>query len=202
MPDFQGGFRNSFSYGNWDLSALVDFRKGGDMFSVTYWFGAYSGVIAETAAINPNGKNIREPVDDGGGILLDGVMGTLDADGNVVFTDANGAQVSEPMTNSVYGEAIDYFEGHWGKNELGIFDASFVKLREVTLGYNFDSDWLNSIGIRGANLSLVGRNLWLIYKNMPHIDPENSFSAGNVQGVESNMIPSTRSIGFNLKLTF
>ncbi|MBT7095398.1 MAG: hypothetical protein HN936_19295, partial [Bacteroidetes bacterium] len=97
--------------------------------------------------------------------------------------------------------AQDYFEGHWGKNELGIFDASFIKLREIALGYTFEPSWLKNVGFSSANLSLVGRNLWLIYKNIPHIDPENSFSAGNVQGVESNMIPSTRSIGFNLKLT-
>ncbi len=201
MPDFMGGLRNSFTFGNWDLSALVDFRKGGDMFSVTYWFGAYSGVIEETAAINPNGKNVRDPLEDGGGILADGIMGKLDSDGNVMYTDADGNEVAEPMTNSVYGDGQTYFEDHWGKNELGIFDASFVKLREISLGYSFAPDWLNKVGFRSANLSLVGRNLWVIYKNMPHIDPENSFSAGNVQGVESNMIPSSRSIGFNLKLT-
>lgn len=202
MPDFQGGLRNSLTFGNWDLSALVDFRKGGDMFSVTYWFGVYAGVLAETAAINPNGKNVRDPIEDGGGILLDGVMGTLDENGDVVFTDAAGNAVADPVTNTVYGGAQDYFEGHWGKNELGIFDASFVKLREISLGYTFEPEWLKAVGMRSANLSLVGRNLWVIYKNIPHIDPENSFSAGNVQGVESNMIPSSRSIGFNLKLTF
>lgn len=201
MPDFMGGFRNSFTLGNWDLSALIDFRKGGDMFSVTYWFGAYSGVIEETAAINPNGKNVRDPLEEGGGILVDGVMGTLDDDGNVILTDADGNSVTDAITNTVYGGAQDYFEGHWGKNELGIFDASFIKLREIALGYTFEPSWLKNVGFSSANLSLVGRNLWLIYKNIPHIDPENSFSAGNVQGVESNMIPSTRSIGFNLKLT-
>lgn len=201
MPDFIGGIHNSFTYGNWDVSALVDFRKGGDMFSVTYWFGAYAGVIEETAVLNANDKNVRDPVDDGGGILVDGVMGTIDADGNVIFTDASGSEVSDAITNTVYGEGQDYFEGYWGKSEMGIFDASFVKLREVTLGYTFEPSWLRKVGFSSANISLVGRNLWVIYKNVPHIDPENSFSAGNVQGVESNMIPSSRSIGFNLRLT-
>jgi len=201
MPDFMGGVRNSFTFGNFDLSALVDFRKGGDMFSVTYWFGAYAGVIEETAAINPKGNNLRDPVEDGGGILADGVLGTLDDDGNVVLTDADGEPVSEAITNTVYGDGQSYFEGHWGKNELGIFDASFIKLREISLGYTFEPYWLKKVGLSSANLSLVGRNLWVMYRNIPHIDPENSFSAGNVQGVESNMIPSARSIGFNLKLT-
>lgn len=201
MPDFVGGVRNSFTFGNFDLSALVDFRKGGDMFSVTYWFGALAGVIEESAAVNANGKNVRDAVEDGGGYLIDGVMGVLDADGNVVFTDADGNETSSAMANTIYGDGQTYFEGTWGKPEMGIFDASFVKLREISLGYTFSPDWLRTVGFRSANLSLVGRNLMVLYKNIPHIDPENSFSAGNVQGVESNVIPAARSIGFNLKLT-
>ena len=145
---------------------------------------------------------MRDPVSEGGGVLTQGVLGKLDSEGNVIFTDAEGKEVSDPIDNTtVYAEGQTFYESIWGKNEWGTFDASFVKLRELSLGYTFSPDWLKKIGLRSFNLSLVGRNLWLIYKNIPHIDPENSFSAGNVQGIESNMIPTSRSIGFNLKLT-
>lgn len=202
MPDYTGGVRNGFQMGNFDASFLIDFRKGGDMFSVTTYFGLLAGVLEETAAINANGKNVRDPVDEGGGYLPEGVLGKLDSEGNIIYTDADGVEVDSPIENTtVYADGQTYYESIWGKNEWATFDASFVKLREITLGYTFEPDWLRRIGLRSLNFSLVGRNLWLIYKNIPHIDPENSFSAGNVQGVESNMIPSSRSIGFNLKLT-
>lgn len=201
-PDFTGGIRNSFTYGDWDFSFLIDFRSGGDMYSITKWFGCYSGVLAETAAINVNGKNVRDPVEEGGGVLADGVYGKLDASGNIVFLDKDGNESATPIVNTeAFAGGQDFFEGFWGKTELGIYDASFVKLREFNLGYTFKPDWLRKVGISSMNLSLIGRNLWIIWKNMPHIDPENSFSAGNVQGVESNMIPTSRSIGFNLRLT-
>jgi TonB-linked SusC/RagA family outer membrane protein len=201
-PDFTGGIRNSFSFGDIDMSFLIDFRAGGDMYSITKWFGCYSGVLAETAAINPKGKNVRDAIEDGGGVLADGVYGKVGADGNIVFLDKSGAEVTAPVANTeAYANAQDFFEGFWGKTELGIYDTSYVKLREFNLGYTLNQAWVKKIGFSSVNLSLIGRNLLIIWKNMPHIDPENSFSAGNVQGVESNMIPTSRSIGFNLRLT-
>jgi hypothetical protein len=172
------------------------------MYSITKWFGCYSGVLAETAAINPKGKNVRDAIEDGGGVLADGVYGKVGADGNIVFLDKSGAEVTAPVANTeAYANAQDFFEGFWGKTELGIYDTSYVKLREFNLGYTLNQAWVKKIGFSSVNLSLIGRNLLIIWKNMPHIDPENSFSAGNVQGVESNMIPTSRSIGFNLRLT-
>jgi hypothetical protein len=72
-------------------------------------------------------------------------------------------------------------------------------LREVIIGYTFHdvTPWLSKI-----NLSFVGRNLWLIHSNIPGIDPENAYSAGNIVGINSNPIPSSRSLGFNVKITF
>jgi hypothetical protein len=85
-----------------------------------------------------------------------------------------------------------------------VFDGSFTKLREVSLGYTFDKiGFLNKAGISNIALSLVGRNLWIIHKNVPDIDPEVGNSAGNTSvGAEQNTIPSTRSYGFNIKINF
>ena len=202
-PDWFGGVNNSFQFKNLTASFLVDFRKGGVIYSVTDWFGHYAGVMEGTAAVNDNGVNIREPVADGGGIKNEGVYGYVNADGDVQLTDADGNDVTTPVVNASYAEGQDYFKDYWGKVELSTFDASFVKLREATLGYTFTNvPALQRVGIRSLNLSLLGRNLWIIHKNTPDIDPEIGMGAGNYVGMETNAIPSVRSMGFNLKVNF
>ena len=204
-PDWFGGVNNSLTYKNFNLSFLVDFRKGGKIFSVTDMFGKYTGILDETAAINANGKNVRDPLDEGGGVLLEGaVYGKLKSDGTIQFIDAGGLNVDAPVANTTYSNANSFYYGYYGKNELSTFDGSFVKLREVSMGYTFTNlGFMSKLGVRGLNLSLVGRNLWIIHKNTLDIDPEVSSSAGNTSvGSESNTIPSTRSYGFNLKVDF
>lgn len=204
-PDWFGGVNSALSYKDFNFSFLVDFRKGGVQYSVTDWFGAYAGVTAETAATNANGMNVRDPVADGGGVLVDGVYGALNNDGTPRFTDANGNDATTPVENTTYVGALTYYEtDYWGKPGLSVFDASFVKLREVILGYTFhDISALQKVGISSINFSLVGRNLLLLLDNMPHVDPENAISAGNTSlGMNSTPIPSARTFGFNLKFTF
>jgi len=205
QPDWFGGVNNGFQYKNLNFSFLIDFRWGGDQYSITDWFGNYAGIMEITAATNDNGKNVRDPVEEGGGVKVDGVYGKLDADGKVVLTDKDGNEVSSPVQNESYVDANLFYENdYWGKPSLSVFDAGFVKLREVILGYTFtDIPYLRDIGITDVNLSLVGRNLWLIYDNMPHVDPENGISAGNSSvGMNSTPIPSARSFGFDLKINF
>jgi hypothetical protein len=200
MPDWFGGVNNTIGYRNFNFSFLVDFRKGGDQFSVTHIWGGSTGILAETASINANGKNIRDPVSEGGGVLIeDGVYGYVHTDGSIKFTDQAGNDVDEPVNNTTYVDA-DHFYHNTASHSASIFDASFVKLREIILGYNFGNvtPWISNI-----NLSIVGRNLWLIHSNMPHVDPENAFSAADRNvGMNSNPIPSIRSMGFNVKITF
>ncbi|MCD6596780.1 MAG: SusC/RagA family TonB-linked outer membrane protein [Bacteroidales bacterium] len=202
MPDFFGGLNNSFSYGKLSASFLVDFRVGGVQYSITDWFGNYAGVMEVTAATNANGMNVRDDVADGGGVLIDdAVYGYVTSDGTIQLTDADGNDVTTGVTSDTYVSALTYYEGdYWGKPGLSVYDASFVKLREVVLGYTFTdvAPWLSAI-----NVSLVGRNLWLIHSNMPHVDPENGLSAGNNSvGMNSTPTPTARTFGFNVKLSF
>ena len=202
-PDWFGGVTNSFTYKNLNLSFLVDFKKGGVVYSITDWFGSYAGVLAKTAAINDKGHNIREAVADGGGIKVEGVYGKVNTDGTISFLDADGNVVSTPVENQSYAWGQDFYHDYWGKNEVSVFDASFIKLREVSLGYSIkNNNLLSKIGVKNMNLSLVGRNLWIILKHTPDIDPETGMGAGNTVGVETNVIPSTRSYGFNIRLDF
>jgi hypothetical protein len=204
-PDWFGGVTNSFTYKKLNLSFLIDFKKGGDIFSVTHMFGMYTGVLAPTAVTNANGKNIRDALADGGGILLPNtVYGKVNTDGTIALLDATGAASTTPVANTTYSDANLWGYGYYGKTELSVFDGSFTKLREVSLGYTFDKiGFLNKAGIKDVSLSVVGRNLWIIHKNIPDIDPEVSQSAGNTSvGAETNAIPSTRSYGFNIKINF
>ncbi len=202
-PDWFGGVNNSFRYKDLTASFLIDFKKGGVVYSITDWFGMMSGVLEPTAAMNDRGHNVREASADGGGIKVDGVFGYVDEDGNIVFTDADGNDVSEPVVNTKYAEGQDFFKDYWGKNELSVFDASYVKLREVMIGYDFRNiDFLSRLGVKSLKFSLVGRNMWIIYKNTPDIDPETGMGAGNYVGMETNAIPTVRSLGFDLKLNF
>jgi len=204
-PDWFGGITNSLTYKKANLSFLVDFKKGGDIFSVTHMFGVYTGILEETAAINANGKNVRDALADGGGVLVeDAVYGRQNSDGSITYLDASGAVSASPVANSTYSNANSFYYGYYGKTELSVFDGSFVKLREVSAGYSFDNiSFLKKAGISDVNLSVVGRNLWIIHKNIPDLDPEVSQSAGNTSvGAETNAIPSTRSYGFNLKISF
>lgn len=85
-----------------------------------------------------------------------------------------------------------------------VYDASYVKLREVALTYSLPKTFLSKIGgVKGADISLVGRNLWIIHKNLPDADPEDALSVGNFgQGYSTGAYPAVRTIGANLRLSF
>jgi len=204
-PDWFGGINNSFTYKDFNFSFLVDFRKGGLINSITHMFGMYTGIFEETAAINANGKNVRDPVAEGGGVLIeDAVYGKVNSDGTIQFLNADGSNATAPVTSTTYVDANTWGYDFYAKTELNTFDGSFVKLREVSAGYSFNKiEALRKIGIKNLNLSVVGRNLLLLFANIPHIDPEVANSAGNTSvGAENNAIPSTRSYGFNIRLDF
>jgi len=202
VPDWMGSIRNSIFYQNLNVSFLIDTRQGSDVFSVTHWFGHYAGMLEETAGNNDKGNPKRDPVADGGGVLIEGVYGRIGADGNPEYLDASGNPTTTPVANTTYVECMTWGEGFYGEPGRSTFDASYIKLREVVLGYNFDQPFIKNLGIQSINLSLVGRNLAILHKNIPHIDPELGFSAGRIQGMESTQLPSLRSFGFNLRLTF
>ena len=98
--------------------------------------------------------------------------------------------------------AQQYYKSFRTIDEANVFDASYVKLREVKLGYTLPLGWIRNAGFESASVALVGRNLWIIHKEVPHIDPETAFNTGNAQGLESLTLPTTRSYGFNITLKF
>ncbi len=203
-PDWLGGIRNSFSYGNLTVSGLLDMRMGGDLFSVTHWFGGYAGVAQFTVE-----NNVREDgVIVGDNILSDwgAVLAAVDGDGNIM-RDEDGFPIGSGTANDITIPAQTYFFDFWGNQEASIIDGSFIKLREISIGYDLPMSIINRMGfVTGAQVSLIGRNLALLYKhksNNINIDPETGFGTTNSGvGLEQYQIPSSRSIGFRVNINF
>jgi hypothetical protein len=102
--------------------------------------------------------------------------------------------------NTIKTTGVGYWKSLYGLHEAHVFDATYLKLREMKLGYILPERMAGRMGVSRAYVALVGRNLWLKTK-VPHIDPETAFNPGNAQGLEHGQFPSQRSIGFNLSIT-
>ena len=199
-PDWTGSIRNSFTYKDFDLSFLIDIQQGGDFFSLDTWYGYATGVLDRSVGLNHKGNDMRLTIPEGGGKLLDGVI----LPDTAVITDGV-ADVAGTQNTEIMGR-FDYYanpEGYARANhEMHVHDASFVKLRELRLGYTFPSDFMDSLPFTNGSISFVGRNLWIIHKNSDYSDPEAGLGAGNLQGYQSGAYPAVKTYGLNLKFDF
>lgn len=185
QPDLTGGFSTSFRYKNFTFNASLDFLLGGQLVSWTNMWGTGSGVFASTAKVNNRGVNEREPVAVGGGVYMEGV----DSEGN-------------PLSG--YVDAYNYYHYLAYYNcDNWVYDRTYVKLREVSIGYDLPARFLKNLGIglSKASVALVATNPWLIYSACPNLDPS------EIAGVEYNYLEggqalSTRSFGITVNLTF
>ncbi|MBV4358174.1 SusC/RagA family TonB-linked outer membrane protein [Pinibacter aurantiacus] len=195
-PDWIGGINNTFKYKNFALTFLIDIRHGGDIFSLDMYYGLATGLYPETAGTNDLGKPVRNKLSDGGGVVFPGIT----ADGKANATRVNGSILDDNgQEQSLFG-----MYGYYRNPAAAfIYDASYIKLRDLTLTYSFPDKMMQSTKVfKGIDVSLFGRNLWIIHKNLPYSDPEEGISSGNLQGYQVGAYPSTRVIGLNLKLKF
>jgi len=177
-PDWTGGANFSIKYKNFDFSTLIDAKWGGDVHSMTYAWGRFAGTLEETVI----GRET--------GIVGSGVK----ADGNGGFVPNDVVVSAKSYNQQAYSNSV---------HSSSIFDATYVKLRQITLGYTLPQKFLKNTPIQSLKFSVVGRNLALLYKKAPHIDPETGFSSANgQQGQEFGQSPSARTIGFNVNLKF
>ena len=173
IPDWTGGVSTTLSYKGVTASAVLDGQKGGEIWSLSNTFGLYSGIFAETAE-----NDIREVGIVPEGVTEDGEAWTGRVDPNVFFSSLFGVQ------------------------EAFLYDASYVRLREVSLAYTLPRRWFGNLPVQGLTVSAVGRNLATLLKYTPNFDPATALSASNVQGIESGQMPPTRTIGLRLRATF
>jgi len=192
LPDWTGGIANTFTYKNLSMNVMIDVRKGGHLFSTTHMFGSWTGIFEETVDNNPKGNPMRDPVDEGGGVLIeDAVVGHFDDDGNVVV---------DQTTNDIYVDAYDWATAHYfGPRAQNVFETDYWKLREVSISYTLPTKIITKTPFAGIQISIVGRNLLMWGTKVPHIDPEQATNSGNVQGLEGGANPSTKTYGFNLR---
>jgi len=177
-PDWTGGANFSIRYKDFSFSTLLDAKIGGDVHSMTYSWGRYAGTLSETLI----GRET--------GLVGNGVM----SDGNGGFVTNNVVVSAKSFNQASYSNSVE---------SSAIFDASYVKLRQISIGYNLPRKFLDKTVVQSVKLSIVGRNLAILYKNAPHIDPETGFSSSNGnQGQEFGQYPSARNIGFNLNIKF
>ena len=184
VPKTNGGLINTMTYKNFVLNFSIDYQVGGKFFSLSEMWGTYSGLLAPTAATNDKGMNVRDDLSLGGGVHMVGV-----------------SSVDEKTPVDIYVNAQDYFHNLGGGNAIAdyfLHSLTYVKLREVGLGYNLPVQKWNVKWIKGITATLVARNPLMIYRETKNFDPS-EISA--LQG-EDGQYPGTRGIGFNLKFNF
>jgi TonB-linked SusC/RagA family outer membrane protein len=188
LPDFTGGFLNNFKIWKFDLSAMIDFQSGGQFFSWSKMLAVKSGQAAETAVMNDRGFNVRDPVANGGGVKITGI------------SQATKQEVT------AYVDARTYFRNVIGTRiyEEWLYDASYVKLREVSLAYNFDRQLLNRTPFKSAKLAVIARNPLMIWQAAPKgLEPsELSYGSGSISWLEKGEFQTVRSYGVSLNLSF
>ncbi len=207
--DWTGGVNSNLSYKNFTLGAVIDVKVGADLLSLTNYFATSNGSMQSTIEGRAEwirseedrqaaGKTIQEWGDAGmvRGLVPKGVVQT--------GTDATGKPVYEQNTRAV--EPSNY----WAilgdiSNAVAvpfIYDASYVKMRQLTLTYNLPVSLASKIKMKNVQVGLVARNPFIISKNVPNVDPDSNYNNGNGQGIEYGSLPGRRSYGFNLNLRF
>jgi len=222
QADWIGSLRNTFSYKGFNLNFLIDVKMGGELFSATMIKAVNHGMHAESlqgreeyllsSLILGENNNERQGVGLFGnnyadaerakGVIYKGAaLGVEDDDGNWVAErdeDGNIVYSQRWLSPQLYG-----FDGIQDQGRF-IYDASYVKLREIVFGYTFPPRMIKKLkGVKNLKLSVVGRDLWTIYRNTPQgIDPEAGTTSGNGQGIEFGSFLPTRTLGVNLKIVF
>lgn len=216
-PDWTGGISNTFSYRSLSLSFLIDASVGGSIFSNTNKTGKYTGVLANTLSgrdaehgglwyyTDAMGNNVRLSESPSYSVSSDGLYyAQVNGQSTRVYQDGimvEGVTESGSKNEEVVS-AEKYYHRIYSITEANVYDASYVKLREVALSYRLPRLWTQKLHLQEASVTLTGRNLWTIYKSVPNIDPESALTTGNAQGVEAYSLPTTRSFGVNLSVKF
>ena len=206
QPKARIGWMNSFSVGNWQANILFDGQIGGLIYSRSHTLhntagnlvnnddphldmNAIDGRAISSVSYDSNGQPVYTE-EFAGGVVGAGVM--YDSNGNLVENT-----VSVPLRDYYY----KYYGNVWRRDNIepSTFDASYLKLRQLSVAYTVPKEKLANTGLEGLTISFIGRNL-LLFSKVPTIDPE-TYSIRNglfVNGYESTSMPSLRSFGFSI----
>ncbi len=207
--DWTGGVVNTLSYKNFTFGGTIDIKMGADLFSMTNLYAILRGsdistlegrkewIRSEEGRIAA-GKTIQEWEAMGmvEGYIPKGVVQT--------GTDPNGKPIYTANTKAVDPGVYwpSYYSDDQGILTPFLYDASYVKVRELTLSYSLPHTFLNKLGIGSASIAVVSRNPFIISKKVPNVDPDSNYNNGNGQGFEYGSLPSRKSWGVNLNVRF
>lgn len=185
VPKITGGFQSLMTFKDFTLNLSLDYQFGGKFFSLTESWGMFSGLLDYTASTNDRGKNVRDPLSEGGGVRVTGV-----------------SSVDGKTPVDTYVDGFTYFHQFYSSSIAAPFvhSLSFVKMREISLGYNLPVQrWgLTSKWCKAANIAVIARSPFMIYRETQNFDPS---EISDIYG-ENGQLPPVRSVGFNLSFTF
>ncbi len=197
--DWTGGVGTTLTYKNLSLSALFDIKVGADLYSMSARASYESGKSKETLAGREEWYRSEEQRQAAGiakgspdwtptgGFIAPGVID-------------NGDGTYRP--NDIYINPEDYWMSVCrNAPSMFIYDNSYIKCREITLSYRVPQSWLKNV-VKGLTVSFVARNPFIVWKNIPNIDPDSNYNNTTGMGLEYGSLPSRRSYGFNVNLKF
>ena len=198
--DWTGGLTTTFRYKQFTLSAIFDIKVGADIYSMTARGLAKSGKAAYTVRGRDEWHKSEEQrleagVAEGnwqstGGYVAEGVVKQVDAAGNVSWVKNTKAIAPYDYWGYICDKTASPF----------IYDNSYVKMRELTFGYTFPKKLIERY-VESLSVSFVARNPFIIYKNVPNIDPDSNYNTSAI-GLEYGSLPSRRSFGLNVNIKF
>lgn len=192
-PKYIASMINTFRYKGFTLSALVNYRHGGDLYSTTTQFYLGRGVTRDTE-------------DREGYFVVPGVWGDTDTYQPILVDGQKVVNTTQVIMNDIYFQTAGGSLAINSADENSVFDATVIRLSEVSLGYSLPKSILSKTPFGSASITLTGRNLWYNAPNFPkytNYDPETtSFGTNNYQGIEYNTAPSVKRYGVNLQLSF
>ena len=218
LPKATGGISNTFSYKSYSLTALVDYHLGGQFISTPLKYGISSGMYTSTLKYRDAQHGGLAYYTNSAGVNVQVASGaTKGPDGETVYHDGliQAGVLANGQPNNIILDAASYYENQFsagggsGSNIVdenegsAIYNNSYIKLREVVLGYTLPKSISHNLGLSRIRFSLIGRNLLYIYRTLKNLDPETALgSQWYNQGIDNGSIPATRSYGFSLNATF
>jgi TonB-linked SusC/RagA family outer membrane protein len=188
LPDYTGGLQNTFRLFGFDVSAMIDYQLGGQFFSWSEMLAVKTGMAERTAALNDKGKNIRDPLGEGGGIKVIGIS----------------ASTKQEVT--AYVDARSYYRTTLGTHvyEEWLYDASYIKLRELRIGKTFQKTSFPRLPVSSITVALIARNPAMLWQKAPKgVDPSELSTGGSaISWLETGTLNTVRSYGINLNINF
>jgi TonB-linked SusC/RagA family outer membrane protein len=202
--DWTGGLSSTFNYKGIYFTALFDVKWGADLFSMTNMIAHSNGSDKNTLEGRDGwirSEEERQAADKTsaewtptGGYLPKGVVEEIDASGKTVY-----------KPNTRYVNPTVWWQSFQNTGQIPtpyIYDASYIKVRELTLGYSLPKEWLKKTFVAAAALSVVSRNPFILYKRVPNVDPDSNYNNSNGQGLEYGSLPTRKSWGINVNVKF